>query len=47
MNAQQLPEEMRFMELIHAHDERFPTRCGRFGTPVIQRLLDRMNKAPQ
>ena len=47
MNAQQLSEEMRFMELIHAQDERLPIDAVEFGTPVIQRLLERMNKAPQ
>jgi hypothetical protein len=33
MNAQQLPEEMRFMELIHAVAERFPIDALEFGTP--------------
>ena len=47
MNAQHLAEEMRFMELIDAPDERFPIDALEFGTRVIQRLLERMNKAPQ
>ena len=47
MNAQQLPEEMRFMELIHAEDERIPIDALEFGIRRIQRLLERMNKAPQ
>lgn len=33
MNARQLAEEMRFMELIHAQDERFPIDALEFGTP--------------
>jgi hypothetical protein len=33
MDAQQLPEEMRFMELIHAHDERFPIDAVDSGPP--------------
>jgi hypothetical protein len=33
MNVQQLLEEMRFMELIHAPDERFPIDAVEFGTP--------------
>ena len=33
MTAQQLAEEMRFMESIHAQDERFPIDAVEFGTP--------------
>jgi hypothetical protein len=43
----QLPEEMRFMELIHAEDGRFTIDALEFGTRVIQRLLERMDRAPQ
>jgi acetylornithine deacetylase/succinyl-diaminopimelate desuccinylase-like protein len=43
----QLPEEMRFMELIHAEDERIPIDALEFGTRAIQRLLERMDKVPQ
>ena len=35
----QLPEEMRFMELIHAEDERIPVEALEFGTRAIRRLL--------
>jgi hypothetical protein len=31
----------------HPEDERFPIDALEFGTRAIQRLLDRMNKAPQ
>jgi acetylornithine deacetylase/succinyl-diaminopimelate desuccinylase-like protein len=37
----QLPEEMRFMELIHAEDERIPVDSVEFGTRAIRRLLER------
>ena len=33
MNAPQLSEEMRCMELIHAQDERFPIDALEFGIP--------------
>lgn len=33
MNAQQLAEKIRFMELIHAPDERFPIDAVEFVTP--------------
>ena len=46
-SAAQLPEEMQFMELIHAEDERIPVDALEFGTRAIQRLLGRMDKAPQ
>ncbi len=42
-----MPEEMQFMELIHAEDERIPVDALEFGTRAIQRLLGRMDKAPQ
>jgi len=37
----QLPAEMRFMELIHAEDERIPADSMEFGTTAIRRLLER------
>lgn len=37
----QLPEEMAFMELIHAADERLPAASMEFGTQAITRVLDR------
>jgi acetylornithine deacetylase/succinyl-diaminopimelate desuccinylase-like protein len=37
----QLPEEMRFMELIHAEDERLPVESLEFGTQAITRVLER------
>jgi acetylornithine deacetylase/succinyl-diaminopimelate desuccinylase-like protein len=41
----QLPEEMRFMELVHAEDERIPLESLEFGTTAIRRLLDRFGEA--
>jgi acetylornithine deacetylase/succinyl-diaminopimelate desuccinylase-like protein len=38
----QLPGEMRFMELVHAHDERIPVEAIEFGTTAIGRLLERL-----
>jgi acetylornithine deacetylase/succinyl-diaminopimelate desuccinylase-like protein len=37
----QLPEEMAFMELIHAPDERLPEPAVEFGTKAIGRVLER------
>jgi acetylornithine deacetylase/succinyl-diaminopimelate desuccinylase-like protein len=37
----QLPEELRFMELVHAEDERIPVDAVEFGTRAIRRLLER------
>jgi acetylornithine deacetylase/succinyl-diaminopimelate desuccinylase-like protein len=37
----QLPQEMRFMELVHAEDERIPVDAMEFGTSAIRRLLER------
>jgi acetylornithine deacetylase/succinyl-diaminopimelate desuccinylase-like protein len=37
----QLPAELRFMELIHAEDERLPVEAVEFGTVAIERLLER------
>ncbi len=37
----QLPAEMRFMELIHAEDERLPADTVEFGTSAIERVLER------
>ena len=42
----QLPREMRFMELIHAADERIPVDALEFGTNAIRRLLERFGQAP-
>jgi acetylornithine deacetylase/succinyl-diaminopimelate desuccinylase-like protein len=39
----QLPEEMRFMELIHAEDERLPVESLEFGTEAIGRVLERFS----
>jgi acetylornithine deacetylase/succinyl-diaminopimelate desuccinylase-like protein len=37
----QLPEEMAFMDLIHAQDERLPVAAVEFGTRAIHRVLER------
>jgi acetylornithine deacetylase/succinyl-diaminopimelate desuccinylase-like protein len=37
----QLPAEMRFLELIHAEDERLPVEAVEFGTSAIERVLER------
>lgn len=37
----QLPEEMRFIELIHAENERIPGDAVEFGTNAMRRLLER------
>jgi len=37
----QLPEDMRFMALIHAPDERLPAASVDFGTRAIERVLER------
>ena len=37
----QLPEDMRFMELIHAENERLPAEALEFGTSAIARVLER------
>jgi acetylornithine deacetylase/succinyl-diaminopimelate desuccinylase-like protein len=37
----QLPADLRFMELIHAEDERLPADAVEFGTQAIERLLER------
>ena len=41
----QLPREMRFMELVHAEDERIPADSLEFGTSAIRRLLERFHQA--
>jgi acetylornithine deacetylase/succinyl-diaminopimelate desuccinylase-like protein len=41
----QLPAEMRFMELVHAEDERIPVDALEFGTTAICRLLERFGAA--
>ena len=40
----QLPPEMRFMELIHAEDERIPVQSLHFGTTAMRRLLERFGQ---
>jgi acetylornithine deacetylase/succinyl-diaminopimelate desuccinylase-like protein len=40
----QLPPEMRFMELVHAENERLPIAAVDFGTEAISRLLARLGK---
>jgi len=37
----QLPADMRFLELIHAEDERLPVEAVEFGTSAIERVLVR------
>jgi acetylornithine deacetylase/succinyl-diaminopimelate desuccinylase-like protein len=37
----QLPEDMAFMDLIHAENERLPTDTLEFGTQAITRVLER------
>jgi acetylornithine deacetylase/succinyl-diaminopimelate desuccinylase-like protein len=37
----QLPEDLRFMELIHAANERLPVAAVEFGTSAIERVLER------
>lgn len=37
----QLPEELRFMELIHAENERIPVEALEFGTRAIEAVLER------
>jgi acetylornithine deacetylase/succinyl-diaminopimelate desuccinylase-like protein len=39
----QLPEDMRFMELIHAPEERIPSDALEFGTRAISRVLARFS----
>jgi acetylornithine deacetylase/succinyl-diaminopimelate desuccinylase-like protein len=41
----QLPAEMRFMELVHADNERIPVDSLEFGTTAICRLLERFGEA--
>jgi acetylornithine deacetylase/succinyl-diaminopimelate desuccinylase-like protein len=41
----QLPADMRFMELIHAENERLPIAAMDFGTEAISRLLARLGEA--
>jgi acetylornithine deacetylase/succinyl-diaminopimelate desuccinylase-like protein len=36
-----LPEEMRFMDLIHSEDERVPAEAVEFGAEAIGRVLER------
>jgi acetylornithine deacetylase/succinyl-diaminopimelate desuccinylase-like protein len=37
-----LPAELRFMELVHAEDERMPVDAVDFGTTAIARLIQRL-----
>lgn len=37
----QLPEDLGFMQLIHAPDERLPAAAVEFGTSAIERVLER------
>jgi acetylornithine deacetylase/succinyl-diaminopimelate desuccinylase-like protein len=37
----QLPEELPFMDLIHAQDERLPVEAMEYGTEAIGRLIER------
>jgi acetylornithine deacetylase/succinyl-diaminopimelate desuccinylase-like protein len=37
----QLPEDMAFMDLIHAENERLPAAAMEFGTRAIGRVLER------
>ena len=39
----QLPPDMRFMELIHAENERLPAAAVEFGTTAIERVLERFS----
>jgi acetylornithine deacetylase/succinyl-diaminopimelate desuccinylase-like protein len=41
----QLPREMRFMDLIHAEEERLPVDSLEFGATAIHRLLERFGRA--
>jgi acetylornithine deacetylase/succinyl-diaminopimelate desuccinylase-like protein len=41
----QLPEDLRFMELVHAEDERIPVDALEFGTSAIRQLLERFGEA--
>ena len=36
-----LPEDLPFMQLVHAEDERIPVAAVEFGTDAIARLLTR------
>ena len=40
----QLPREMRFMDLIHAADERLPVDAVRFGTDAVFNVLQRYGR---
>jgi acetylornithine deacetylase/succinyl-diaminopimelate desuccinylase-like protein len=40
----QLPPEMRFMDLIHAADERLPVDAVRFGTDAVFKVLQRYGR---
>jgi hypothetical protein len=40
----QLPPELRFLELIHAADERLPADAMEFGTDTIHAVLERYGR---
>jgi acetylornithine deacetylase/succinyl-diaminopimelate desuccinylase-like protein len=41
----QLPEELRFLELIHAENERIPVETLEFGATAIRHVLQRFGRA--
>jgi acetylornithine deacetylase/succinyl-diaminopimelate desuccinylase-like protein len=41
-----MPPDLRFMELIHAEDERIPVEALEFGTQAMLRLIARFEHAP-
>jgi acetylornithine deacetylase/succinyl-diaminopimelate desuccinylase-like protein len=41
----QLPPKLRFMDLIHAADERIPVDALRFGTDAVYKVLERYGRA--
>ncbi len=41
----QLPEDLPYLQLVHAQDERIPVDALAFGTSAISRLLERVGEA--
>ena len=41
-----LPRELRFLELLHAADERLPADAVEFGTDAIRAVLERYGRRP-
>ena len=41
----QLPPELRFMELVHAENERIPVETLEFAASAMQRVLGRLGRA--